>query len=142
MQYLKILCEQHYFCCSKNLKTIYSIYLIHKEFDSESLLKEMWFEKLWKLVDLKGYELKVGFYSIPSIAYVIKNHKDHPVKIKGAATEVTATLPQVMNFKVKIPIKQKELKAYSNDTEKITGIFRQLKRNEIRFIAIYFIMFY
>ena len=90
-----------------------------------------------KLLDLNGFEMKVGSFHFPPYAYVKRNASGYPVEVSGPDALIAKALSKRMNFKLsEVPSRKESFGSWNcNNKNKRTGFAYLLANNEIRFIT-------
>ena len=90
-----------------------------------------------KLLDLNGFEMKVGTFHFPPYVYVKRNSSGYPVEVSGPDALVAKALSQKMNFRLsELPSREKRFgNIHCKNGSERTGFAYLLANNTIRFVT-------
>ena len=90
-----------------------------------------------KLLDLNGFEMKVGSFDLPPYLYVERNSSGYPIKVSGPDALFAKALSKQMNFRIsEIPSQDVWFgRWHCNDESQRTAFAYLLGNNSIRFIT-------
>ena len=86
-----------------------------------------------KLLDLKGYEMKVESYHVPPMVFVASNLS--APSVYGPEVNIVSVLSEKMNFKVSQDLSENVIGRPTCNGSKTMGLVGKLERNEMRFMT-------